>query len=112
MKLIKRNEYLERLISVIGTPDIKVLTGIRRSGKSKLLEALKEYISENINDANIIHINFNIPIYEDLMEYHNLYNYIEERYINNKKAILPDNSFSVIGQNDFFTSYYLSIWHM
>ena len=57
MKLIKRNEYLERLISVIGTPDIKVLTGIRRSGKSKLLEALKEYISENINDANIIHIN-------------------------------------------------------
>ena len=31
---------------------------------------------------------------------------------NNKKAILPDNSFSVIGQNGFFTSYYLSIWHM
>lgn len=44
MKLIKRNDYLERLISVIGTPDIKVLTGIRRSGKSKLLEALKKYI--------------------------------------------------------------------
>ena len=81
MKLIKRNDYLERLISVIGTPDIKVLTGIRRSGKSKLLEALKEYILKNVNDANIIHINFNIPIYEDFMEYHNLYNYIEERYI-------------------------------
>lgn len=46
MKLIKRNDYLERLISVIGTPDIKVLTGIRRSGKSKLLETLKKYISE------------------------------------------------------------------
>ena len=75
-------------MKVIGTPDIKVLTGIRRSGKSKLLEALKEYISENINDANIIHINFNIPIYEDLMEYHNLYNYIEERYINNKKNFI------------------------
>ena len=58
LKLIKRNNYLERLISVIGTPDIKVLTGIRRSGKSKLLEALKKYITENINDANIIHINF------------------------------------------------------
>ena len=46
MKLIKGNDYLERLIIVIGTPDIKVLTGIRRSGKSKLLEALKKYISE------------------------------------------------------------------
>lgn len=85
MKLIKRNDYLERLINVIGTPDIKVLTGIRRSGKSKLLEVLKEYITENINDANIIHINFNIPIYENLTEYHNLYNYVEERYKANKK---------------------------
>ncbi len=46
MKLIKGNDYLERLISVIGTPDIKVLTGIRCSGKSKLLETLKKYISE------------------------------------------------------------------
>ena len=85
MKLIKRNSYLKKLISVIGTPDIKVLTGIRRSGKSKLLEALKEYICTNINDANIIHINFNIPIYEDLMEYHNLYNYNENHYMNSKK---------------------------
>ena len=88
MKIIKRNNYLERLISVIGTPDIKVLTGIRRSGKSKLLESLKEYINKNISDANIIHINFNIPIYEELMEYHNLYNYIEERHIDNKKNFI------------------------
>ena len=59
MKLIKRNNYLEKLINVIGTPDIKVLTGIRRSGKSKLLEAFKNYVAENIKDVNIIHINFN-----------------------------------------------------
>ena len=88
MKIINRSDYLERLINVIGTPDIKVLTGIRRSGKSKLLESLKRYITENITDSNIIHINFNIPIYENLMEYHKLYNYIEEQYIDNKKNFI------------------------
>ena len=67
MKIINRSDYLERLINVIGTPDIKVLTGIRRSGKSKLLESLKKYITKNITDSNIIHINFNIPTYENLM---------------------------------------------
>lgn len=85
MKLIERNEYLDRLIRVIGTPDIKVLTGIRRSGKSKLIEAFKSYIEKNIENSNIIQINFNIPTYENLMEYHNLYNYIESKYDMQKK---------------------------
>ena len=88
MKLINREKYLNSLINVIGTPDIKVLTGIRRSGKSKLLEAFKQYIIQNIDDSNIIHINFNIPIYENLMEYHELYDYIEKKYDENKKNFI------------------------
>ncbi len=80
MKLIQRNQYLEKMINVIGTPDIKVITGVRRSGKSKLLDAFKGYIAKNIPDNNIIHINFNLPEYEHLQEYKALYNYVNEQY--------------------------------
>ena len=84
MKLIER-EYLKELISVIGTPDIKVITGVRRSGKSKLLEEFKNYILQSIQDGNIIEIDFNSLDYEDLKEYHAMNKYIEERYIKDKK---------------------------
>lgn len=80
MKLINRKSYLDKLINVIGTPDIKVITGVRRSGKSKLLEALKAYFSENFPNANIIHINFNLPEYEELTEYKPLYEHINGHY--------------------------------
>ena len=84
MKLIKR-DYLTKLIDVMNTPDIKVITGVRRSGKSKLLEMFKEYIVENIANNNIIHINFSFPENEYLKEYHELYNYIESKYIEGKQ---------------------------
>ena len=80
MKLIKR-EYLKELIEVIGTPDIKVITGVRRSGKSKLLEMFKNYIIENIKDYNIIDINFNLVKFDNLRDYISLNNYIEKHYI-------------------------------
>ena len=54
MKLIERKDYLEKVINVIGTPDIKVITGVRRSGKSKLLEAFKSYVNANIENAKRI----------------------------------------------------------
>lgn len=83
MKLIKREKYLNELINVVGTPDIKVITGIRRSGKSKLLEAFKKYIEENIDDYNIIHINFSLPKFDKLKEYHKMYDYIDGNYKEN-----------------------------
>ena len=76
MKLIDRQAYLKQLVSVIGTPDIKVLTGVRRSGKSKLLEALKDYVTQNVDNHNIIHINFNLPDYDNLLNYKALYDYV------------------------------------
>ena len=87
MKLIKR-DYLNTLIDIIGTPDIKIITGVRRSGKSKLLEVFKHYIEEHIENYNIIYINFNIPIFENLMEYHNLYDYVENKYKKSQKNFL------------------------
>lgn len=80
MKLIERDGYLHKLIDVMGTPDIKVITGVRRSGKSKLMERFKAYILEQNDNANIIHINFNLTQYEALQEYHALHDYIEEQY--------------------------------
>ena len=84
MRIIKR-EYLENLINIIGTPDIKIITGVRRSGKSKLLEEFQKYVKKNIKDYNIIFINFNSLEYEKLQEYHELNNYIESKYIDGKR---------------------------
>ncbi len=84
MKLIERSFYLDKLKDVIGTPDIKVITGIRRSGKSKLLEAFRDYLLETDRDANMIHINFNLSEFESLLEYHALNAYIEQAYVPGK----------------------------
>ena len=85
MKLIDRKQYLDKLINVIGTPDIKVITGVRRSGKSKLLEAFKDYVEAEISDYNIIHINFNLPEYDHLLEYRPLYDYVKAQYVKGKQ---------------------------
>jgi len=81
MKLIERPEYLEKLIRVKGVPDIKVITGIRRCGKSKLMEAFIQYIHNTEKDANIIYIDFTSLQFEELTEYHKLNEYIENAYM-------------------------------
>ena len=84
VKIIERGHYLSKLKNVIGTPDIKVITGVRRCGKSKLLDSFKEYIIKNIDDYNIIHINFNIKKYDNLKNCDHLYDYIDAHYEKNK----------------------------
>lgn len=78
MKLIERSTYLEKLRRVIGTADIKVITGVRRSGKSKLLEAFIKDVQDNVKDSNCIHINYNLPEFSALMSADALYGYVEE----------------------------------
>ena len=87
MARIKR-KYLDEIIGVMGTEDIKVITGVRRSGKSILLDDLKKYIKKNIDDANIISFDLSSLKYEKLREYHALNDYVEERYVDGKKNFL------------------------
>ena len=79
MKLIERKKYLNTLIDVINTPEIKVITGVRRSGKSKLLDAFYDYLT-TLNNVNIIRIKLNLKKYEKLLNPEELYNYIDKNY--------------------------------
>lgn len=88
MKLIKRNFYLDKLINTMNTPDIKVITGVRRVGKSKLLDEFKAYIINNVDNYNIIHINYNLIKFEDIKEYHKLIEYVENNYSSKKHNFL------------------------
>ncbi|MDP9860636.1 putative AAA+ superfamily ATPase [Olsenella profusa DSM 13989] len=66
MKLVERPRYLERLKRLIGTPDIKVITGVRRAGKSKLLEAFRDYLIREVDGANVIHVDLSLLEFEEL----------------------------------------------
>ncbi|MBR3220143.1 MAG: AAA family ATPase, partial [Thermoguttaceae bacterium] len=85
MKYIDRPEYTQRLADLTGTPDIKIITGIRRSGKSELMKAHIRRIKAAEPHANVIFIDFLDLKYERLKEYHALYDYIESRWAPEKK---------------------------
>ena len=87
MKLIERNFYLNALLAVKDIPDIKVITGVRRSGKSKLMDALISVISKDIS-ANIVRIKLNLKKNESLLDGDKLYEYIEQKYDNEKNNYL------------------------
>lgn len=75
-----RKRYLNRMIELKDTPDIKIITGIRRSGKSQLMQAYVEYLQNNFEHVNIIFIDYMDLAFEEIKEYHALHNYVEERY--------------------------------
>lgn len=80
MKKIARATYLDRLINVKNTQDIKVITGVRRSGKSEILNAFVKYIRERESKANIVYINMQELEFEELLDYHKLNDYILSHY--------------------------------
>lgn len=79
MKLIERKFYLDQLLSVKGIPDIKVITGVRRCGKSKLMDAFIDTF-KNDSSANIVRIKLNLKKFEKLLNPDALYDYIEKNH--------------------------------
>lgn len=89
--MIIRENYLNLLIDAKDTEFIKVITGVRRSGKSTLLLMFKNYLLDNnIDEKNIIHINFESAMYDDIKDYKDLYNEIKNKISNEKMYILLD----------------------
>lgn len=83
--MIERKEYLEKLKAFKDKHIIKVITGIRRCGKSTLLELFKDYLrKEGIEDSQIISINFEDINYDNLTDYKELYMFLDKRLSTNK----------------------------
>ncbi len=84
--MIARDEYLNVLKRFKDKQLIKVVTGIRRCGKSTLLEMFQEYLKENgVEESQIISINLEDLEYNFVVDYMTLYKYINEQLKNNKK---------------------------
>ncbi len=87
-----RDIYLNKLVNFKDKPLIKVITGIRRCGKSTLLDLFEEYLLNNgIKKENIIHMNFEDLLYDEIKDYKDLNKYIKEKILDNdKKYIILD----------------------
>lgn len=106
--MIKREQYMAQIRDFMDKPIIKVLTGMRRSGKSVMLELIKSELQENgVSEKNIIHINFESLRYEKWKDYRVLYEKISEQCenIHGKVYILLDEIQEVSGWEKAINSF-------
>lgn len=89
--MIIREKYLNKMIMLKDTEFIKVITGLRRSGKSTLMLMYKDYLLNNqVKEDNIIYINFESAMYDDIKNYKDLYQFIKEKIKKDKVYLLLD----------------------
>lgn len=87
--LVERREYLNRLIQWKDEQVIKVVTGIRRCGKSTLLLQYREWLkSSGVSDVQIVSVNFEELEYEDLQDYRKLYDYLKNSLCEGKMTYI------------------------
>lgn len=87
--IIEKKEYLNKLITWKDKQLIKIVTGVRRCGKSVLLKMYQDYLKNNgVKESQIVTINFEDLDYEELTNYKKLYNYLKEKLIPNKMTYI------------------------
>ena len=87
--MVQRKEYLDQLISWKDEQVIKVVTGIRRCGKSTLLMQFQQWLKENgVTQEQIVSVNFEELEYEELLDYKKLYQYLKERLVSGKTTYI------------------------
>lgn len=83
--MVERKEYLNKLIKAKDKQIIKVITGVRRCGKSVLLDQFQQYLlKKGVDKKQIVFINFEKIENEPLLEYHKLYDYLKKHILKNK----------------------------
>ena len=114
MNIIKRELYLNKIEPFIGKPIIKILTGMRRVGKSELLKQIRDQISKNDNDK-IIYINKELREFDHIVNNNDLNKYVDDISGGSNSVILIDeiqeiedwersiNSFLVEGMDIYIT---------
>ncbi len=89
IKLINRPQYLSQLIQSKDVDLVKIVTGIRRCGKSSLLDLFHQYLLEkNVPDSHIIHMNLESLRYRNLNDYMSFYDYVSKRIDGEGKTYL------------------------
>ena len=107
--MVERKEYLTELISWKDEQVIKVVTGIRRCGKSTLLLQYQAWLKSNgVSDTQIVSVNLEELEYEELLDYKKLYAYLKERLVPGKTTyIFLDEIQNVVGFEKVVDSLYV-----
>ncbi len=87
--MIQRKKYLEKILVYKDTPFVKILTGIRRSGKSTIMKMLmEEFKNQGVSSSNILHYNFDSLEHDDIKSSKTLYTHLKERIQHQDKVYL------------------------
>lgn len=114
--MILRPDYITTINSFVDKPFVKIITGIRRSGKSVVLQLIKEELLDNhIEEAQIITINFESFVFKDILQSAKLYNYVKEKIKLSKRHYLLLDEIQEVNQwekaiNSFLVDFDVDIY--